>query len=874
MTCSWFINNYEYVLAVIFEGVSSFMKEINGTVTLAYLEEDNKQRVIFRVVPLCTREGSVFSGDTVSFPDEGSLRVVPDKREQSTFKERMRELGSLCAIYLINEGKDLMKVRPNRNYSPDQGERNQFAIYSDVICEFAEDSCFEVVDAGVSADGALTERVLIYKDKLLYGPVEKDNVASVAPDTLKPFGNDRFLLHSISSPSIGSRRVYWNPEATASWRQHRTTIRKREKVSEHAPRDIEAAKEITAMPTGAPEVARPEPEKHDEQKPTPVKQAAPFKPAIPIKQAKQETRPAPVSPEKPAAAKNTVEKPPVDKPAIEKRAVEKPAAEKRAADKPAYEKLAAEKSAPVKPAPVSEHEASLPIGSRLEILDTEMSFDAQIDRLAQPLSENANRLTDVREIPVDDPDEVVAHFTGTPLIPPAVRVKRSASRPDTMHQVVEQQLKGQRNEVMGAEIGSGVYGMIENPIETLQSCIDYVWQNSDMRRQAIEALESNESFMSDMIASLRRGGRNLQATAAAEEQLSEIEAERLSLIMQLETSKANEAKFREEALKALSQKKRDESERLKREVQELRELKNSLKREAELLSAQSSQKLVEYIEKNITCLSGCDEERILLSPVIGHDYKQAELAEQLRVHMNDSGYSISEDDAMNLLVSFSLYDTLCFRDSTLEDAGNFACIMLESFGLQSVSAVVMPGAYVEMVSLLNEDARRAPTATIQPIGTETMTVFGHKTIFLADNDSLASTDAFVYSYPVISVPKLQRRASDYAEEWKPLAPASLASFAAVRADSRPLLGEAEKWFAQLSSALVSSSLRMPDISMQMMRRFIEVASRKVRGGFLSAADSAVAFWIVPMLQLRSIDSSKLADALAGLPHTLNILGIR
>ena len=67
------------------------MKEINGTITLAYVEEDNRQRVIFRVIPLCTREGNVFHGGADDFPDEGSLRIVPDKREQSTFKERMRE---------------------------------------------------------------------------------------------------------------------------------------------------------------------------------------------------------------------------------------------------------------------------------------------------------------------------------------------------------------------------------------------------------------------------------------------------------------------------------------------------------------------------------------------------------------------------------------------------------------------------------------------------------------------------------------------------------------------------------------------------------------------------------------------------------------
>ena len=38
------------------------MKEINGTITLAYVEEDNRQRVIFRVIPLCTREGGTFHG--------------------------------------------------------------------------------------------------------------------------------------------------------------------------------------------------------------------------------------------------------------------------------------------------------------------------------------------------------------------------------------------------------------------------------------------------------------------------------------------------------------------------------------------------------------------------------------------------------------------------------------------------------------------------------------------------------------------------------------------------------------------------------------------------------------------------------------------
>ena len=59
-----------------------------------------------------------------------------------------------------------------------------------------------------------------------------------------------------------------------------------------------------------------------------------------------------------------------------------------------------------------------------------------------------------------------------------------------------------------------------------------------------------------------------------------------------------------------------------------------------------------------------------------------------------------------------------------------------------------------------------------------------------------------------------------------------------------------------------------------MRRFIEVATRKVRGGFLAAADTAVCHWIVPILMLKKCESAHVVSALAGLPRTLEQLGIR
>ena len=62
--------------------------------------------------------------------------------------------------------------------------------------------------------------------------------------------------------------------------------------------------------------------------------------------------------------------------------------------------------------------------------------------------------------------------------------------------------------------------------------------------------------------------------------------------------------------------------------------------------------------------------------------------------------------------------------------------------------------------------------------------------------------------------------------------------------------------------------------MASMRRFIEVATRKVRGGFLAAADTAVCHWIVPLIIIRRGDSEKLAKVLAGLPRSLDRLGMR
>lgn len=787
------------------------MKDINGTVTLAYVEEDNKQRVIFRVVPLCTREGVSFHDASEDFPDEGSLRIVPDKREQSTFKERMRDISGLCAIHLVNDGaKELIKVRQNRNYAPDAGEKNKLAIYSDVVCEFAEDGCFEVVQPGQDASGALTRKVIIQKDKVLYGPVLKEEAASVSLDSLHPFGNDRFLLQNIQNDLLGSRTIYWDPEAIINWRQRRNAMRRKEKAEEKA--ELDAA----MLTASAPAVEETQPDTKPQQ--TVVRE----KTVEPRKRAEKNEK---------AEKKETPDK-----------------TEKTEKDR------------------VTENTA-LPIGTKLDILDQQLTFDQQISRLDQGIGSTANRLT-MDETPSEEEEpEIISHFNGTPLVPSAKPITKSAARPESMHHVVEQQLF-QNNEGENRSI----YRMVENPIDSLNRCLDYVWQNADMRSQAIEKLSENETFMRDMLQIFRRRGLNTQASAAAQEQLAEIEAERLSLLMQLDSAKQNAKQYREEAIASLSQKLRAESEKLKNEIQALEKTKKKLTDETQALSQQNARQTIDFFSQNMQCMSGAGEERIMLSPVIGCHYEASELAEKLRVHMNESGYGINEDDAMGLLIYFSVNDTLCLCAATEADAARFAQVMLESFGLQSVSGTILPESYVEVVSILPEDGQRTPTVTIQSLGTESMSIYGHKTLYLATSHQIENySTAGLPAHPIVHVPTAIKRAFGRVEDFQAVQPASLSSFMDIRSDTHPMLSEADKWFAELKARIEKEEFAVPRATLIDMRRFIEVATRKVRGGFLAAADSAVCHWLVPAIRLGQIKPEHFASIVAGLPRAMRLL---
>lgn len=129
-----------------------------GKVTIGYLEEDLPQKAYFRIKPLFVSGDGVFErveDARGEFPDEGGVRIVPDKNESSRFKARMRTLGRYCALDLRQHPAENDKIRPNKNYNPDRSEFNRNIVYSDVVTECRTEWLMEVVRAEKTAEGVV-----------------------------------------------------------------------------------------------------------------------------------------------------------------------------------------------------------------------------------------------------------------------------------------------------------------------------------------------------------------------------------------------------------------------------------------------------------------------------------------------------------------------------------------------------------------------------------------------------------------------------------------------------------------------------------------------------------------------------------------------
>ncbi|MBQ8506290.1 MAG: hypothetical protein IJ466_02505 [Clostridia bacterium] len=162
-----------------------------GRLCIGILEEDNPLKSYFRLKPLlveCEGKYEVFDGEAV-YPEDGCIRIVPDKNESSHFKGRMRRMGRYCVLDLREHTGENDKIRPNKNYRGDESERNAHIVYSDVVREPAADMIFEIAafdhESGIwEGEAPGTPRILSPEslDTWRFMPAEEGELAHVERD--------------------------------------------------------------------------------------------------------------------------------------------------------------------------------------------------------------------------------------------------------------------------------------------------------------------------------------------------------------------------------------------------------------------------------------------------------------------------------------------------------------------------------------------------------------------------------------------------------------------------------------------------------------------------------------------------------------------
>ena len=172
--------------------------DFSGRIILSFVEEDNIQRAYFRVRPLLTEDGALTQADIDALPDEGYLRVVPDKNEQHTFKDRMREMGMLCVLDLYNLPSDAVKIRTNKNYS-------------DAVQSIPQQLFYEVISAETGEkekiSRAATPFCYLRSGGKIYGPVSR--ATGLEQEGAAPLAPDSEGIYAVTLPDGAEKLFYW-----------------------------------------------------------------------------------------------------------------------------------------------------------------------------------------------------------------------------------------------------------------------------------------------------------------------------------------------------------------------------------------------------------------------------------------------------------------------------------------------------------------------------------------------------------------------------------------------------------------------------------------------------------------------------------------
>lgn len=695
---------------------------LDRELVLVHLEEDNIARAYFRVRPLLTVSGDAQEEAARLWPDHGCLRIVPDRNEQHTFKERMRALGSYCVINLTGIPPEANKIRTNKNYHPDRGESNQYILFSDTVQALPEHTFYQVLEGAVSDYAALAEQSVtplffIRENGALYGPVRRNSPEQ--PDAAK---DDADTVYSVACPDGVVRLILC-----------------------------------------------------------------------------QET---------PASA---IAEPPV----------------------------------------ASAEDDSLPIGKPLEILDATRGFEETLRDISQPLSQGANLLRESHDKPAEPvarPAAPAAPLTGTPLY--RAQLRTSVPQPkNKLQEVVSSQWRIARNDPPADPLPAGAaMSHVENPVENACTSLRAAWQLPESRAQIVDflfSLDGMRAHLEPAAGAGTAGATPLQKVLLS--RLQDLEAERLTALVQLDKAKADVEAYRAQTLASLSEKARADADALTKTAQRLHEQVEALKLQLNTLTEQRDSLLqtVDSLTHQAlpAALSKALSEASITAPVHGIPLRMTsvsgskvaldELISRMQAVNTACNVELNRNACIALLLLLAVSPRVGLVAPSTAAASTWLKNIVDAFGWQHGYAVQVSSEQVPLAAQKPSDGTPCLLLSVLPAHAP---MHGVTRLFISR--AIPANAAYeMDSWPVYPLP-INAYVPAGEKQGEPVSASSLIALL-----DAPPFSDAE--YHTALDAILSAAPPLSGQSNLEMRRFIAAAAPLMEGGLPSAIDWALLLWVAP-----------------------------
>lgn len=551
-----------------------------GKLSIGLLAEDNPLKSYFCYKPLLVEENGAFVpfDDPASYPENGCIRIVPDKNESSHFKIRMRRIGAYAMVDLRAHAGENDKIRSNKNYRGDGFEPNAYIIYSDVIAETAPGLVFSLLEGKAEeAENSVLEQLPRCPDVLLYDGEHCDGqvwrcVRDEADRSVTRLVRTELSVHPESLRVFDLQDMEGSP--------------------------LRLAVDLSRIPAApAREFPRPAPRREE----IPVPEAKPSAPAEPVEEAPSPApAPAPAEPAPAAAAPETPER---EKPWLNREKAEVPQESRR--------------------------------GRGLKEIIDEKWRHSRIDQLGMPTPEVA---------------------TGAPLQSPSQRAIDEVKR---------------------------------------------AWELPEAREALLDAIAQLDGA-EDALAARREALRQ----SAVNDQLTELEAQRLEMLSDLDKLRTRQVDIRDELKEEI---RRDEAASFADQVRRTERAKAA--REKAEAEAQAAEAAARGVEDALSAMEdGRFEERLsafvvnsraaalirheapapVEPPVEGEDAEAAEIVKRVRTRFIEEGITISQTDAVNLLIALTQRPLTLISGAPGTGKTAYLKLLAEALGLERGRFLLLP----------------------------------------------------------------------------------------------------------------------------------------------------------------------------------------